>query len=79
MDPNCVCHPHWRKVGCLSEDNIGIFATMLKGEMCSGEYLSIERGRWKCLGIRDYMASDISEITEIRPDYARYAEKTIWY
>ena len=45
MDPNCVCHPHWRKVGCLSGDNIGIFATMLKGEICSGEYFSIERGR----------------------------------
>ena len=30
---NCFCQPHWRKVGCLSEDVISIFATILKGEM----------------------------------------------
>ena len=29
-DPNFVCHPRWRKEGCLSKANLGIFASMLK-------------------------------------------------
>ena len=33
MVPNFVCQTHWRKVGWLSEDIIGIFYIMLKGEM----------------------------------------------
>ena len=78
MDPNFQCRPYWRKTGCLSEDDLGIFATMLKGEMCSGNYLSIERGTRKCSGIRDSMASYISAINYIHPQYARYAYKTIW-
>ena len=45
IDPNFVCRPHWRKVGCLTEDDLGIFATTLKGEICRGKYLSIERVR----------------------------------
>ena len=33
MVPNFVCQPHWRKAGWLSEDVLGIFTTILKGEM----------------------------------------------
>ena len=58
IDPNYVCRLHWRKAGCLLEEDIVIFITMLKGEICRRKYFSIERGRWKCLGMRDYISSD---------------------
>ena len=45
MDKNYMCLLHWRKVGCLSEADIGIFATMVKVEMCRGWSLFIDIGR----------------------------------
>ena len=48
-----------------------IFAIMLKSDMWSDESLSMESGRQKCSGIRDSMASTMSVITKIRPEYAK--------
>ena len=45
MVPIFLRQPHCRKAGIFLEGNIGSFATMLKGGMCSGDSLSIERGR----------------------------------
>ena len=36
--PIFLCRPHWIKVGCVSEAYLGTLATMLKGEMCRGEF-----------------------------------------
>ena len=58
-------------------DVIGIFATMLKGDMWREESLSMERGRWKCSGIRGSIASALSVITEILPESARNADKAL--
>ena len=61
--PNVVCQPHCRKADFLSGDNRGIFTIMLKGDMWSGDSLSMESRRWKCSGMRDSMASAISAVT----------------
>ena len=63
--------------GRLSVDVIGIFATMLKGDMWREESLSMERGIWKCSGMRDSISSALSAMTEILPESARYAEKAL--
>ena len=55
---------------------MGIFSTPLKGEMCSGDYLSMGGGRLKCSGMRDSMVSSILAITYICPESDRYAEKS---
>ena len=60
-------------MGCLAEVDLGIFANMMKREVGSGDSLSIEGGRRKCSGMRDSMASDISKITNILPELARYS------
>ena len=38
----------------------------------------MERCRWKCSGMRHYIVSALSEMTEILPESARYAEKSLW-
>ena len=44
METNSKCHLHWRKAGCLSEANIGIFVTKWKGGgMGEGSLLYGER------------------------------------
>ena len=45
IDLNLVFCPHWRKAICLAEADIGIFGTMLKGEICGGDYLTSKSGR----------------------------------
>ena len=52
-------------------DFLGIFATMLKGGMWREDSLSMDRGRWKCSGIRASITSALSEMTEILPEYSR--------
>ena len=71
MVHNFVCQTQCRKTVRLYVDVLGIFATMLKGDMLREEYLSMERGRWKCYKIRAYIASALSAITEILPESAR--------
>ena len=41
----------------------GIFDTMLKGDIWSEEYLSMDREGWKCSGMRGYIASALSTMT----------------
>ena len=55
----------------LSVDVLGIFATMLKGNIWREEYFSMERRRWKCSGMRDSIVSAISAMTEILPESSR--------
>ena len=50
---------------------MGIFSTPLKGEMCSGDYLSMGGGRLKCSGIIEPVASAISDITHILSELVR--------
>ena len=45
MVPNFVWRPHCRKSGCFLEDDRCIFDIMLKGDMWSGDSLSMESGR----------------------------------
>ena len=61
--PNVVCQPHCRKADFLSGDNRGIFTIMLKGDMWSGDYFSMDSGRCKCYGVMDLMASTLYVIT----------------
>ena len=75
--PNFVCQPHFSKVGSLSVDVLGIFATMLKGDMWSKKYFSMERMRWNCSGMRDSISSALSMMIEILPEYFIYAEKSL--
>ena len=77
MVPNFVCRKHLSMAGILSVDVLGIFATMLKGDMWREESLSMERGRWKCSGMRDSIFSALSAMTEILPESSRYAEKAL--
>ena len=37
----------------------------------------MERGRWKCSGMRDSIASTLSGMTEIFPKSSRYTEKAM--
>ena len=71
MVPNFVCRKHLSMAGILSVDVLGIFATMLKGDMWREESLSMERCRWKCSGMRHYIVSALSEMTEILPESDR--------
>ena len=77
IDPNFVYCPHWRKAGCLAEADIGIFGTMLKGEICSGDYLSIKIGIWKCSVMRYSIALSLLLNNEIWSEYARYTKKSL--
>ena len=43
MEPNFECILYWRKSGCLSEADLGIFTTMLKGVMRAEDSLYMER------------------------------------
>ena len=52
-------------------DVLGIFAYMLKGGMWIEDSLSMERGEWKCSGMRDSIVSAISAMTEILPESSR--------
>ena len=61
--PNFLWRPHCRKAYFLSEDDRGIFAIMLKGDMWSGDYFSMDSGRCKCYGVMDLMASTLYVIT----------------
>ena len=70
--PIFFCWPHCRKEGSLSVDVLGIFATMLKGNMRIEESLSMERGGWKCSDMMDYIASALSLMTDSIPGSARY-------
>ena len=76
--PDFECRPHCRKAGSFSVVVFGIFYNMLKGYICSEESLSMERGGWKCSGIRDYITSALSAMTEILLESARYSEKAMW-
>ena len=78
IDPNVVCCSHCRKTGFLLEADLGIFTTMLKGEMCGEKYLSMETGIWNFSSMRESMALALSEITDIRNDYDIYTEKALW-
>ena len=62
----------------MPEEVLGIFNTVLKGDMWSEDYLPMGRGRWNCSGMRDSIASNISAMTEILPESARYSEKSLW-
>ena len=77
MVPNFMCQTHCRKAGRLSVDVISIFSTMLKGDMWREESLSMDRGRWKCSGIRGSIASALSVMTEILPESVRNADKAL--
>ena len=59
-------------------DILGIFSTMLQGDMWREDYLSMKRGRWKCSGMRYCIASALSAMTEILPEFSRYADKALW-
>ena len=54
------------------------FYIVLKGDMWSWDSLSMESGMWKFSGISYYMASNISSITEIRPESAKYSDNALW-
>ena len=42
--PSLECLPHWRNAGGLSWTDLGMLATMLKGDTCRGDVGSRERG-----------------------------------
>ena len=67
MEPNFECLPYWSKAGCLSDVDMGILPTRLKGGMWIEFYVCMGIRLRKCLGMGKYMASDISETTDILP------------
>ena len=66
----CVGHTAGRQE-VFQWDVIGIFDTMLKGDMWIEESFSMEKVRWKCSGIRDSISSALSAMTEILPESSR--------
>ena len=61
----------------MSEAKTGIFVTTSNGGIWVGDPCYIEIGISKYSGRREYVASDLSTITEIRPQFDSYAEKSL--
>ena len=59
MEPKFECLLYWSKVGCLSEVDMGILPTRLKGVVWIYVYVCMGIRRRELSGMRKYMGSDI--------------------